>query len=127
LTEATGGGGLLDGLRVVDMALWQPGHHRQGRARHQREPGNRQADRHRAGVSGARVMVAARTMEARQRPRGAIGETAGAIEAVGGEAVAVAADVANADNLQRLVQAAMDCFGRIDVLVNNAAATSGKA
>jgi NAD(P)-dependent dehydrogenase (short-subunit alcohol dehydrogenase family) len=76
---------------------------------------------------GAKVVVAARTVEARKRLPGTIGETVAAIEDLGGEALAVAADVGRGDDLVRLVQAAIDGFGRIDILVNNAAATAVKA
>lgn len=42
----------------------------------------------------------------------------------GVEAIAVQADVANDDDCRRLVQVALDTFGRLDVLVNNAGTTS---
>ncbi|MFM5917324.1 MAG: glucose 1-dehydrogenase [Novosphingobium sp.] len=42
-----------------------------------------------------------------------------AIEAAGGRAVAVGADVANPDQAQQLVDAAIQQFGRLDVVVNN--------
>jgi 3-oxoacyl-[acyl-carrier protein] reductase len=45
---------------------------------------------------------------------------AGAIEATGGRAVAVQADVSRIEDVQRLARAALDRFGRIDILVNNA-------
>ena len=48
-------------------------------------------------------------------------EVAGSIEQAGGAALAVPADLALADEPARLVQAALAEFGRLDVLVNNAA------
>ena len=42
------------------------------------------------------------------------------IEAMGRGAVAIRADVARLDEVERMVQAAMERFGRVDVLVNNA-------
>lgn len=42
------------------------------------------------------------------------------IESAGGKAVAVAADVSKVEDLQKLVQAAVDSFGRLDAFVNNA-------
>ena len=42
----------------------------------------------------------------------------------GVSAIAVQADVANDDDCRRLVQTAVDTFGRVDVLVNNAGTTS---
>jgi NAD(P)-dependent dehydrogenase (short-subunit alcohol dehydrogenase family) len=47
-------------------------------------------------------------------------ETVRAIEAEGGRAAAVAADVAVAGAAERAVAVAVDAFGRLDVLVNNA-------
>jgi 3-oxoacyl-[acyl-carrier protein] reductase len=43
-----------------------------------------------------------------------------AIEASGGEAIAVQADVSKSADVRRLVQATLDRFGRVDILVNNA-------
>ena len=40
------------------------------------------------------------------------------------KAIAVQADVANDDDCRRLVETAVDSFGRLDVLVNNAGTTS---
>ena len=44
-----------------------------------------------------------------------------AIREAGGEAVSVEVDVSREDDTLRMAKAAMDAFGRIDVLVNNAA------
>ena len=41
----------------------------------------------------------------------------------GGQAVAIQADVSVAEEAARLVQAALDTFGRVDILVNNAGTT----
>lgn len=43
-----------------------------------------------------------------------------AIEAAGGKALAVGADVTNRDQVDSLVKAAVDHFGRLDIVVNNA-------
>ncbi len=45
------------------------------------------------------------------------------ITAHGGRAVAIAADVAQAADVDRLVQTAIETFGRLDILVNNAGIT----
>ena len=45
------------------------------------------------------------------------------IEEMGGEAIALQADVSKADQVDTLIKATMDKFGRIDVLVNNAGIT----
>jgi NAD(P)-dependent dehydrogenase (short-subunit alcohol dehydrogenase family) len=63
---------------------------------------------------GARVVVAGRT-------ESACAETVAAIEAAGGAALAVATDVGRSDDRARLVEAAIERFGRLDVLINNAA------
>jgi glucose 1-dehydrogenase len=66
------------------------------------------------GREGAAVVV-------NDLPSGAAaGETVRRIEEAGGRSVAVAADVADLSAHARLVQAALDNFGRLDILVNNA-------
>src|SRR5215218_3160244 len=75
---------------------------------------------------GATVVVAARSVERHRRLPGTIGETVDQIEQAGGTALAVQADMASADDLERLVETARQRFGRIDLLVNNAAATATK-
>jgi glucose 1-dehydrogenase len=42
------------------------------------------------------------------------------IQAAGGRVVAVAADVSNPEQVNQLMQKALDAFGRLDILVNNA-------
>ena len=51
---------------------------------------------------------------------GPAGEVVDAIRAMGGEAVANGDDVSDYDGAGRLVQTAIDTYGTIDVLVNNA-------
>jgi 2-deoxy-D-gluconate 3-dehydrogenase len=64
--------------------------------------------------AGAKLVVAART--------GAeIEAVAEEIRSRGGEAMARVTDVTQSDQIQALVEAAMEAFGRIDILVNNAA------
>ena len=63
--------------------------------------------------AGADVVLGARRADR-------LAETAKAVEAVGRRAVAVATDVANPHDCTALAAAAMDAFGRLDVLVNNA-------
>lgn len=45
------------------------------------------------------------------------------IKAIGQEAIAIQADVSNADDVQQLLKAAIEKFGKIDILVNNAGIT----
>ena len=54
------------------------------------------------------------------RNEAALTEVAGAVRAAGGRAVACAADVTAADAPGTIVDAALDAFGGIDVLVNAA-------
>jgi NAD(P)-dependent dehydrogenase (short-subunit alcohol dehydrogenase family) len=49
-----------------------------------------------------------------------IEETANRIIAHGGEAIAIAVDVKNEDDIQNAVNKTIDHFGRLDILVNNA-------
>jgi NADP-dependent 3-hydroxy acid dehydrogenase YdfG len=62
---------------------------------------------------GAKIVLAARSAA----PLAAL---AADIVAAGGEAIAVTADVTRRADLQRLVHVAIDRYGRLDVLVNNA-------
>jgi len=48
-------------------------------------------------------------------------ETVSVIEGKGGEAIFVATDVSREDDAQRLCEQALRVFGRVDILVNNAA------
>jgi len=45
------------------------------------------------------------------------------IKAAGGQALAVAGDVARSEDADRLIEAAVAAFGRVDILVNNAGIT----
>jgi NAD(P)-dependent dehydrogenase (short-subunit alcohol dehydrogenase family) len=65
-------------------------------------------------AAGARVAVNARHLEACQ----AVAEE---INAAGGEAMAVAGNVGRPNDPQRIVDAVMERFGALDILVNNAA------
>jgi NAD(P)-dependent dehydrogenase (short-subunit alcohol dehydrogenase family) len=76
---------------------------------------------------GAKVVLAARTVEADGTLPGSLGEAMTWIAAMGGEALAVQTDLANQDDLTKLVDAAVDRFGGVDVLVNNAAVTVSDA
>jgi len=75
---------------------------------------------------GANVVLAARTVVAQNELPGSLGDTVKQIEDMGAEALAVPTDLASEDALNGLVAAAVDHFGGVDVLINNAAATTGE-
>ena len=64
-------------------------------------------------AEGAKVVVADVTEPAAQ-------SVVDEVTAAGGKAVAVAADVSKEADAKRMVEAAVDAFGRVDVLYNNA-------
>lgn len=76
------------------------------------------------GAAGCRVVCAARaTAEQPLRLPGTIDDTVARIEAAGGEALAVPANLAREEEVVAMVGRAVDHFGRLDLLVNNAAIT----
>jgi NAD(P)-dependent dehydrogenase (short-subunit alcohol dehydrogenase family) len=77
------------------------------------------------GRRGANVVVAARTVDPHRRLSGTIGETVSEVEAAGGQSLAVRTDLTDVGDIEALARAAVERFGGVDVLVNNAADTSG--
>ena len=78
----------------------------------------------RFAAEGARVAVSARTTDPGQSPyEGTIHETVRSILDAGGEAVAVAANLARPEDRARLVEETERQLGPVDVLVNNGAVT----
>ncbi|MDR3657314.1 MAG: SDR family NAD(P)-dependent oxidoreductase [Mycobacterium sp.] len=76
-------------------------------------------------AEGASVAVAGRTEQVwDDRLPGTIGETVASIEAAGGRAVAVRADLTDREDVARLVSSARDALGSITILVNSAAFTA---
>jgi len=75
---------------------------------------------------GAHVVLAARTVVANGELPGSLDETVKQIDSMGAKALAVPTDLANENDLNGLVAAAADHFGGVDVLINNAAATTGE-
>ena len=70
---------------------------------------------YRFAQEGAKVIINALPNEER------LFETEQQIRAMGGEAVAVPGDISQASTWQALVQAALDNFGKVNILMNNAA------
>ncbi|HEX9749098.1 MAG TPA: SDR family NAD(P)-dependent oxidoreductase [Methylomirabilota bacterium] len=76
------------------------------------------------GAEGGRVICAARTLQEGQHPlAGSLETTVDAIREAGGEAQAVAANIAEPTECARLIEEAHRRYGPVDVLVNNAALT----
>ena len=76
----------------------------------------------RAARDGARIVVAAKTSEPDPRLPGTIYTAAADIEAAGGQALAVVIDVRDDAQVRDGVARAVERFGGIDILVNNASA-----
>jgi NAD(P)-dependent dehydrogenase (short-subunit alcohol dehydrogenase family) len=75
----------------------------------------------RLGSAGATVVISARSLSASHDGlAGTLQETAAAIEAAGGKAIALACDVEDAASRAKLISQVIDRCGRIDILVNNA-------
>ena len=70
---------------------------------------------------GTTVVIAARTVEPRRTFPGTLAETVAAIEEAGGAALAVQCDISIPADVDRLVARTVEAFGRIDIVVNNAA------
>jgi NAD(P)-dependent dehydrogenase (short-subunit alcohol dehydrogenase family) len=74
------------------------------------------------GREGATVVVVARTEnEGDSRLPGTIHETVDLVKATGGEAVAIACNVADYESVEQLTRQVIERFGRVDVLMTNAA------
>jgi len=76
----------------------------------------------RLAAEGAVVAVTARTADRHPHLEGSLADTVAAIEAHGGRAVAVVADLADGDDRARIVPEVEAALGPVDILVNNAAA-----
>lgn len=76
----------------------------------------------RAARDGANVVIAAKTAEPHPKLPGTIYSAAEEIEAAGGKALPLVVDVRDEDVVGAAVDKAVETFGGIDVLVNNASA-----
>lgn len=76
----------------------------------------------RLAKEGANIVVAAKSVEEDPRLGGTIFSAAEEIEQAGGKALAVQMDIRYEDQIQLAVEKAIQTFGGIDVLVNNASA-----
>ncbi len=78
----------------------------------------------RAARDGAGVVIAAKTVARHPKLPGTIHEAARAIERAGGRALACRTDVRDEEQVASAVARAVETFGGIDILVNNASAIS---
>ena len=70
------------------------------------------------GEAGCKVVICGR----REKP---LEKVVGLIEASGGEAIAIQADISKEQDVSRLVKSSVEKFGPVDILVNNAGIGSG--
>ena len=78
----------------------------------------------RAARDGANIVIAAKTIEPHPKLPGTIYTAAAEIEKAGGRALACVVDIRNDEQIAAAVAKAVEVFGGIDILVNNASAIS---
>jgi citronellol/citronellal dehydrogenase len=78
----------------------------------------------RAAADGANVVIAAKTVSPHPKLPGTIHTAAAEIEAAGGTALALEVDIREEAMVEAAVTKAVERFGGIDILVNNASAIS---
>ena len=78
----------------------------------------------RAAADGANIVVAAKTTQSNPKLPGTIYSAAVDIEVAGGKALALSVDIREEDAVLAAVAKAVEAFGGIDILVNNASAIS---
>ena len=71
---------------------------------------------------GANIVIAAKSTEENPKLGGTIFTAAAEMEAAGGKALAVQTDIRFEEQIQSAVQQAVEKFGGIDILINNASA-----
>jgi len=78
----------------------------------------------RAAADGANIVIAAKTTRPHPKLPGTIYTAAEDVERAGGKALAIATDIREEDQVEAAVTAAVERFGGIDILINNASAIS---
>jgi len=78
----------------------------------------------RAAADGANIVILAKTTEPNPKLAGTIYSAAKAVEAAGGSALPLAVDIRDDEAVFAAVAQAVEAFGGIDILVNNASAIS---
>ena len=76
----------------------------------------------RLAKEGANIVVAAKSVEENPKLGGTIYTAANEIEEAGGKSLAVQCDIRFEDQISNAVKKAVDSFGGIDILINNASA-----
>ena len=77
-----------------------------------------------AAADGANIVIVAKTSEPHPKLPGTIHTAAEEVRAAGGQALAVVCDIRDEDAVDSAVSMAVEEFGGIDILVNNASAIS---
>jgi citronellol/citronellal dehydrogenase len=72
--------------------------------------------------AGCDVVIAAKTVEPNRRIPGTIHDTAREVEALGRRALALQVDIRDDETVERAAKTALDHFGHVDFLINNAGA-----
>ena len=75
-------------------------------------------------AEGANIVIAAKSVQEHPKLGGTIYTAAEEIEAAGGKALPVQCDIRSDENVEAMVAAAVERFGGIDILINNASAIS---
>ena len=75
-----------------------------------------------AAKQGANVVLLAKTSEPHPKLPGTVHTAVAEVEAAGGKGVAVVGDVRKEEDVQRAVDAAVEHFGGVDIVINNASA-----
>ena len=78
----------------------------------------------RCAADGAKVVIAAKTVEANPKLPGTIHTAAAEIEAAGGQCLPLQVDIRDEQQVAQAVATAVERFGGIDIVVNNASAIS---
>ncbi len=78
----------------------------------------------RAARDGANIAIAAKTVEPHPKLEGTIHTAAAAIEAAGGKALPIACDIREEAQVKAAIEATVERFGGLDIVVNNASAIS---
>ena len=78
----------------------------------------------RAAADGANIVLLAKTVDPNPKLPGTLASAAQAVIAAGGQALAVQTDIRDENAVAAAVAAAVERFGGIDILVNNASAIS---